>query len=209
MVRLNFPLMNNAAKARELRKKLEIKQLMSQLDTTVTNILLEAQISYREMIKYNMAMKRRYAVVQSTNKEIEGLVSRIDYLISKNEEYGSILYRLLDALERLNQAEMEFSTSELTYNLSLVQLQSAKGTLIEESGVVIKETEEDALPKNIINIRTIETQNGLDPVSLHNTLESEKNMSSSYAHVGLTKGDDLDNTISSVQLLSGSTSLFE
>lgn len=151
-LRLRFPLMNNAAKARELRKRLEIKQLKSQLDTTVTNVLLEAQISYREMMKYNMAMKRRYAVVQSTQKEIDSLISRIDYLISRNEEYGSILYRLLDALERLNHAEMEFSKSELTYNLSLAQLKSAKGTLINESGVIVTEVEEDTLPKNIVRV---------------------------------------------------------
>lgn len=157
-LRLSFPLMNNAAKARELRKRLEIRQLMSQLDTTVTNILLEAQISYRELIKDNMAMKRRYAVVQSANQEIDSLVSRIDYLISKNEEYGSILYRLLDALERLNQAEMEFSNSELTYNLALVQLKSAKGTLVDESGVMIKETTEDDLPQNRIDISDIKIE---------------------------------------------------
>ena len=208
-LRLDFPLMNNAAKARELRKQLEIKQLMSQLDTTVTNILLEAQISYREMIKYNMAMKRRYAVVQSTNQEIEGLIGRIDYLISKNEEYGSILYRLLDAMERLNQAEMEFSTSELTYNLSLVQLQSAKGTLIEESGVVIKETEEDELPKNIINIGSMEIEKEQNPISIHNTVGAENDMSSSYARAALTVEDDYDTMISSTGLLTDSTALFQ
>lgn len=204
-VRLSFPLMNNAAKAREMRKRLEVKQLMSQLDTTVTNILLEAQISYREMIKYNMAMKRRYAVVQSTNNEIESLVSRIDYLISKNEEYGSILYRLLDALERLNQAEMEFSTSELTYNLSLVQLKSAKGTLIDESGVVIKETEEDELPKNNINISDTEMQKDQDPISLRPKSELMKVTSSSLDLVGLSTIDDVEAVNSSVEWLQGTS----
>lgn len=205
-LRLSFPLVNNAAKARELRKKLEVKQLMSQLDTTVTNILLEAQISYREMIKYNMAMKRRYAVVQSTNNEIESLISRIDYLISKNEEYGSILYRLLDALERLNRAEMEFSTSELTYNLSLVQLKSAKGTLIDESGVVIKETEEDELPKNNINIGDIEREKAQEPISLHPSPKVEQIRSSSLGLIGLTSGDDVDSVTSSIEWLQGTSS---
>lgn len=200
-LRLEFALMNNAAKAREMRKRLEIKQLMSQLDTTVTNILLEAQISYREMIKYNMAMKRRYAVVQSTNNEIENLISRIDYLITKNEDYGSILYRLLDALERLNRDEMEFSTSELTYNLSLVQLKSAKGTLIDESGVVITETEEDETPKNIINIGDREMEEAQAPISLHPNPEIEKVMSSSLALTALSASDDADAMSSSIELL--------
>lgn len=199
-LRLDFPLMNNAAKARELRKRLEIKQLRSQLDTTVTNILLEAQISYREMMKYNMAMKRRYAVVQSTNQEIESLISRIDYLISRNEEYGSILYRLLDALERLNRAEMEFSTSELTYNLSLVQLKSAKGTLIDESGVVVNETEEDELPKNLIKINAGQMEGERQPLSLKNNLQFNRDLSSFYSIAGLTGEDGFDKLSSSVQL---------
>jgi outer membrane protein TolC len=200
-LRLGFPLMNNGAKAREQRKKLEIRQLMNQLDTTVTNILLEAQISYRAMIKDNMAMKRRYAVVESTNNEIESLISRIDYLISKNEEYGSILYRLLDALERLNRAEIEFSISELTYNLSLVQLKSAKGTLVEESGVVIKETVEDDLPVNTINIGDTEMEKDHSPLSLHRNPALEKSMSSSPGLVGLTADDGVDGISSSVKWL--------
>jgi outer membrane protein TolC len=191
-LRLSFPLMNNAAKAREMRKRLEVKQLTSQLDTTVTNILLEAQITYREMIKYNMAMKRRYAVVQSTNQEIDSLISRIDYLISKNEEYGSILYRLLDALERLNIAEMEFSTSELTYNLSLVQLKSAKGTLIDESGVMIEESEEEGLPETKINIDKLKTKEEQVPLSLVPSPELDKSTASSSLLAGLTTLDDVN-----------------
>ena len=73
-LRFEFPLANNAAEARLDRKKIEIRQLINQLDTTVTNVLLEAQVSYREMIKYHMAMASRYEVMKSTNEEISDLV---------------------------------------------------------------------------------------------------------------------------------------
>ncbi len=152
-----------------------------------------------------MAMKRRYAMVQSTNNEIESLISRIDYLISKNEDYGSILYRLLDALERLNRAEIDFSTSELTYNLSLVQLKSAKGTLIDESGVVIKETEEDEMPKNNINIGDTEMEKDHEPIFLHPNPEHEKVMSSSLSLASPTGGDDVDTMSSSIELLQATS----
>lgn len=145
-LRFDYPLANNAAEARELRKRLEIRQLVHQLDTTVTNILLEAQVSYREMIKNHMAMERRYRVMQSTNEEIEALITRIDVQLSKNQEYGTILYQLLDSLERLNHAEIAFSASELTYNLSLYQLLSAKGVLLKDSTVSIEENEENDMP---------------------------------------------------------------
>ena len=50
-LRFEFPLGNNGAEARNLRKKLEIRQLLHQLDTTVENVLLETQVSYRELEK--------------------------------------------------------------------------------------------------------------------------------------------------------------
>ena len=147
-LRLEFPLANNAAEARRDRKKIEIRQLINQLDTTVTNVLLEAQVSYREMIKYHMAMASRYEVMNSTNEEIKDLLNRIDIMLTRNEDYSSILYQLLDAQERLNEAEVNFSTSELTFNLALYQLKNVKGTLLNDSKVEVKEEqdEEEDLP---------------------------------------------------------------
>lgn len=151
-LRFEFPLFNNAADARLERKKIEIRQLINQLDTTVTNVLLEAQVSYREMIKYHMAMSSRYEVMTSTNEEISDLLNRIDIMLTRNEDYSSILYQLLDAQERLNEAEVNFSTSELTYNLSLYQLKNVKGTLLADSRAEVNEEQEDDLPINRLRV---------------------------------------------------------
>lgn len=151
-LRFEFPLANNAAKARAERKKIEIRQLINQLDTTVTNVLLEAQISYREVVKNHMAMARRYAVMKSTEEEISDLISRIDVQLAKSEEYGAILYQLLDALERLNTAELDFSASELTYNLSLYNLQSVKGVLLADNKIQVREDRQDDLPINHLEL---------------------------------------------------------
>ncbi len=45
--------LNNSitAAARLLRKRLEVRQLLSQLDTTVQNVFLEVQVSFRDMLK--------------------------------------------------------------------------------------------------------------------------------------------------------------
>lgn len=145
-LRFEFPLFNTAARSRLDRKKIEIRQLVNQLDTTVTNVLLEAQVSYREMIKYHMAMSSRYEVMTATTAEITDLLNRIDIQLADSEDYSSILYQLLDAQERLNEAEVNFSTSELTYNLALYQLKNVKGTLLADSRVEVKEEEEEDLP---------------------------------------------------------------
>lgn len=168
-LRLDFPLFNNAASARAERKKLEIRQLVNQLDTTVSNVLLEAQVSYRETIKYHMAMARRYEVLKSTEEEYSDLLNRIDLMLSRNDDFGAIQYQLLDAIERLNKAELEFSSSELTYNLALYQLKNAKGMLLNEQGVQLREEKEDDLPANHILISPVEvTSEAVDNRKLKN-----------------------------------------
>ncbi len=159
-LRLDFPLLNNSAKARAERKKIELRQLINQLDTTVTNVLLEAQVSYRETIKYHMAMVRRYEVLKSTEEEISDLMNRIDLILSRTDDFGAIQYQLLDAMERLNKAEIEFSASELTYNLALYQLKNAQGSLLEDSRIDLHEAEEDNLPINRIQIGALKLTEG-------------------------------------------------
>ncbi|NNK58694.1 MAG: TolC family protein [Desulfofustis sp.] len=149
-----FPFGNNSAEGREVRKRLEIRQLLHQLDTAVSNILLEAQVSYREMLKSHMALERRFQVMQATEQEIDALLQRIDIMLTQNQDYGTILYQLLDAMERLNEAEIDFSASELTYNLSLYQLERAQGVLLSKKDIAIEEVKDDGLPRYLISVKT-------------------------------------------------------
>jgi len=160
-LRFDFPLFNNAARARMERKEIEIRQLLNQLETTVSNVLLEAQVSYREMVKNHMAMTRRFEVMKSTEEEIADLINRIDILLAKSQEYGTILYQLLDALERLNDSEQQFSLSELTYNYSLYKLRSAQGVLLADNKVTIVEEELNDVPVNLFQILGVTADDSL------------------------------------------------
>ncbi len=145
-LRFEYPLGNNAAEARERRKRIEVRQLLNQLDTTVQNVFLEVQVSFREVIKNYKEMVRRYQVMDSNQEEIKALLARVDYLLSENEAYGDVLYRLMDALDRLNDAEAKFAQSELTYNLSLYNINRSMGTLIAVNDIRITRTEQKHLP---------------------------------------------------------------
>lgn len=149
-LRFEYPLGNNAAEARERRKHIELRQLLNQLDVSVQNVFLEVQVSFREVLKNYKEMGRRYQIMETTGEEIRALLSRIDYLLSENEAYGDVLYRLMDALERLNDAEAEFATSELTYNLSLYNIQRAMGTLIAVNDIEITERQHEGLPEIVL-----------------------------------------------------------
>ncbi len=138
-LRFEFPLGNNGAQARNLRKKLEIRQLLHQLDTTVENVLLEARISFRELVKNYRSMVQSYQIMLSDDEEVNALLSRIDYLLANNEPYGDVLYRLMDAGERLSESEDLFAQSELTYNYSLYNLYRAMGILVSTNNITIEE----------------------------------------------------------------------
>lgn len=152
-IRFEFPLGNNGAQARNLRKKLEIRQLLHQLDTTVENVLLEAQVSYRELEKNYRSMVQSYQIMLSDDEEVKALLSRVDYLLANNDQYGDVLYRLMDASERLTDSEELFAKSELTYNYSLYNLHRAMGILVSTNKIVIEEeTPEDGDELPVINV---------------------------------------------------------
>jgi outer membrane protein TolC len=148
-LRFEFPLGNNGAEARNTRKKLEIRQLLHQLDTTVHNVLLEAQVSYRELEKNYRSMVQSYQIMLADQEEVKSLLSRVDYLLDNHQQYGDVLYRLMDAHERLADSEELFAKSELTYNYSLYNLYRAMGILVSNQQVVFEKTvpeDEDSLP---------------------------------------------------------------
>lgn len=153
-LRFEYPLGNNGAEARNLRKKLEIRQLLHQLDTTVENVLLEAQVSYRELVKNYRSMVQSYQIMISDDEEVKALLSRVDYLLANNEAYGDVLYRLMDASERLTESEELFAKSELTYNYALYNLYRAMGILVSNNNIAFeKETPEDGDELPVMHVR--------------------------------------------------------
>ncbi len=146
-LRFEYPLGNNGAEARNLRKRLEIRQLLHQLDTTVENVLLETRVSYRELVKNYRSMVQAYQIMQADDQEVKALLSRVDYLLANNKPYGEVLYQLMDASERLTDSEELFAKSELSYNYSLYNLYRSMGILVENNRVVFtEENPDDDLP---------------------------------------------------------------
>ncbi len=142
-LRFEYPLGNNEAEARNRRKRLEIRQLLHQLDTTVENVLLESQVSYRELTKNYRSIVQGYDIMQADREEIDALKSRIELMISQGEPYGDLLYRMLDAFERLSKSEEILAKSELTYNYSLYNLYRAMGVLVSKNDIVFTKTQSD------------------------------------------------------------------
>ena len=147
-LRFEYPLGNNSAEARTLRKEIEIRQLVHQLDTTVENILLEAEVSYRELVKNYRSMVQSYQIMRADEEEVRELLARVDYLLAQSEPYGDMLYRLMDASERLTESEERYAKNELTYNYATYNLHRAMGILVSSNNISFnKEMDQDTLPR--------------------------------------------------------------
>ena len=121
---------------------------MRQLDTTVDNVLLEAEVSYRELNKNYRSMVQSYQIMRADEEEVKELIARVDYLLAQNEPYGDVLYRLLDASERLTESEELYAKNELTYNYSTYNLHRAMGILVSTNNITMKkDQDEDKLPQ--------------------------------------------------------------
>ncbi len=145
-LRFEYPLGNNSAEARLSRRRIEIRQMLNQLDLTVRNVFLEVSVSYRDVIKNVNEVASRYEILHSSKEELKDLRESIDYQLSIDASYGDLLYRLLDASERLADAEEKFSLAQLTFNLSLFNLRKATGTLVTSQDISTEIMEEDGLP---------------------------------------------------------------
>ena len=145
---LRVPLPNTADRAIYDRRRLEVRQLVNQLQTTTDTVLLEAQVAVRELRTAYQEMQARASALDAANREVESLEARGVLNFAAN----TYLALLLDALERRTAAEEAYTRAEVTYNLALYTLERAAGTLL--SGREIGATRvDDALLDYILLVR--------------------------------------------------------
>jgi len=138
----DMPLDNQAAKARQRRRQLEVRQLISQLRTTMDTVMLEVQVSVREVDTAFREFNSAYQAMQARHARLSTLQDRRG-LSTSDENY---LQRLLDAQAELADSEHTFMMSYIAYNISMMNLQRAEGNLLKISSIeMVEEVEEDSL----------------------------------------------------------------
>lgn len=134
-VRLKIPLGNTSEKAQHERRRIERRQLTSQLRNVSDTVLLEAQIAVREVRSAYQEMKAREAELSAVNTEIGALQARADEGL---ESGSAFLATLISGLEDRTQAEERLMESAVTYNIALYALERAAGTMLSVRGVEAK-----------------------------------------------------------------------
>jgi len=143
-LRLDMPVENNVAKARLRRRKLEIRQQISQLRTTVDTVLLEAKISARELATSFREMQTRHQSVAAAREDVRILQQRWQsHAGARNKPALGYIELLIDAQDRLAEAEEDFARSTVIYNVAAVNLQRAQGTLLKYEDLEVRRIKQE------------------------------------------------------------------
>ena len=151
--RFEVPIGEGPDQARYKRRRIERLQQMNQLNTTLDTIKLEAMVSGREVQTAHRDLVARRQSLADAREDYRLLSTRFEQgLGDRGDATGvSFLEFLLDAQERVSVAEREYAESVATYNVSLVNLERAQGSLLRYSdvgaGPVIDEEARDGLPE--------------------------------------------------------------
>ncbi|MEM1442913.1 MAG: TolC family protein, partial [Verrucomicrobiota bacterium] len=139
------PIDNDTDRAQLLRSEIELRQQANRLRATIDLVLLEAIVSYRELMTAYRDMQGRYSALQASREELRQLRDRLE--VDTEEEGGrttaSQLQLILDSMDRNQSAEEMFLDSVVAYNASFASLERARGTFLRTENVEIKRVREE------------------------------------------------------------------
>ena len=150
-VNYEVPFRNRAAIARNTRRGLELRQLKQQYQTTLETVKLEVEVAVREVDSSSQEMFAKAEAMQARAAQLDSMAKRWQQLPGEEVTASLALENLLTAQERLAEAEFEYLQSELTYNLSLMNIKRASGTLLRSEGIVIGQGCECDLPTQVLS----------------------------------------------------------
>lgn len=144
----SMPLENHAARARYERRKIEMRQQINQLKTTIDTVMLEVKISAREVATSWREMQAKYAAVEAYTNDVSTIESRRTIQpLEDSAQMGAYLDSLLDSQDRRANAEEDFIRSAANYQVSLINMQRAKGRLLAyESVNVVRNVDDRGIP---------------------------------------------------------------
>ena len=146
----SFPLENNIAKARYERRRLELRQQVDQVRTTIDTVLLEVKVSAREVSTAYRETQSKYAAVKAFTEDIESLEARRAVQtaspppgVDESSLTANYLDTLLDSQDRRANAEEDFIRAAADYQIAIVNLERAKGKLLNYSAIEVVRTKDD------------------------------------------------------------------
>ena len=121
---------NRSAKARLGQREAELRETTYQFEATTANVRAEVEIAVRDVETAYREIVSKYHAMAASDAEIAYQTARWRALPGDPQTAGFALDELLAAQERQAQAEFDFATAEAGYNVALISLCRATGTLV-------------------------------------------------------------------------------
>jgi len=106
---------------------------------TLETVGLEVQIAVREVETSQRELVSKQQVVQAREDQLDYLTKRWVRLPNEDLTSSLMLENILSAQDRLTLAEYEYLQSQISYNLSHINLRKAPGTLYQYEAVNLGE----------------------------------------------------------------------
>jgi outer membrane protein TolC len=127
-----YPIHNRTARSRYRRRRLELRQLQNQLQATIETLMLEVEVAVREVQTSHDELRGKYVAMTANQAEVKAIDERWKVFAGDNPNATLFLDNLLDAQVRLATSEHQLAEALATYNLSLISLARAQGTLLQD-----------------------------------------------------------------------------
>jgi outer membrane protein TolC len=126
-IRVEFPLGNRESEAAYNRRKLERQQAITSLVKAAQTVVLDVKLQLRDMLSSYQEIQARERARVAAARELQAITQK-ELIVALTPEF---LQLKLDSQSRLAQAEQDLIQAMVNYNLAIMRLEQAKGTLLE------------------------------------------------------------------------------
>lgn len=144
------PVGNRAYQARYQRRRLELRQLQNQYVVTLETIRNEVAVAVRELETSLTELTTKRIAMDARAKQLTAMTRRYEALPDEGTDAALTLENLLVAQDQLTAAEFDYLSSQLTYNLSLINLKRVTGLLLQSEGITSSRLCVNGLPTNVL-----------------------------------------------------------
>lgn len=131
-VELEVPIGNRAGKAVEYRARLTQAQAQAALRQTIENVILEVNLALRQLNTSYAQIGPRFESVEAGERQVDSILAR-----AERKDFTQLSAEL-GARRSLASNRQLLLQAIVNYNLALVDLERAKGTLLRYNNVVLE-----------------------------------------------------------------------
>jgi outer membrane protein TolC len=126
-IKLEFPLGNRAAEAELVQRKLERQQGITQIVSIAQQVVGDVKSQLRELLSQYTVIQKRDQQRIAAGLAFEGILD-IEDIRARTPEF---MQTKLDSQQNLATAEIQLTQALVSYNIAVMKLEQAKGTLLE------------------------------------------------------------------------------